>query len=80
MKLFGPKREEITGGWRKLHDEDLHDLFTLPHIRVIKSRRMRCVGHVACMGEKRNPHRPLVGKPEGKRRHGRPRHRWDKSY
>jgi hypothetical protein len=67
-RIFGPKRDEITGKWRKLHNEELHDLYPSPNIaRVIKSRRMRWAGHVARMGEKRGVYRVLVGKPEGKR-------------
>jgi hypothetical protein len=65
------------GGWRKPHNEELHNLYSSPSIiRIIKLRRMRCVRHVARMGEKRNVYRLLVGKPEGKRPLGRPRHRW----
>jgi hypothetical protein len=76
-RIFGPKRDGVTGGWRKLHNEELHTLYSLPCIiRIIKSRRMRWAGHVARMGEKRNVYRLLVGKPEGKRRLGRPRRRW----
>jgi hypothetical protein len=75
--MFGPKRDEVTGGWRKLHNEELRDLYSSPSIiRIIKSRRMRWAGHVARMGEKRNVYRLLVGKPEGKRPLGRPRRRW----
>jgi hypothetical protein len=67
----------MTGGWRKLHNEELHNLYSSPSIiRIIKSRRMRWAGHVERMGEKRNVYRLLVGKPEGKRPLGRPRHRW----
>jgi hypothetical protein len=67
----------VTGGWRKLHNEELHNLYSSPSIiRIIKSRRMRWVGHVARMGEKRKVFRLLVGKPEGKRPLGRPRCRW----
>jgi hypothetical protein len=66
----------VTGGWRKLHNEELHNLYSSPSIIRIKSRRMRWVGHVARMGEKRNVYRLLVGKPEGKRPLGRPRRRW----
>jgi hypothetical protein len=65
------------GGWRKLHNEELYNLYSSPSIiRIIKSRRMRWVAHMAQMGEKRNMYRLLVGKPEGKRPLGRPRHRW----
>jgi hypothetical protein len=77
-RIFGPKRDEVTGGWRKLHDEELHGLFSSPSIvRVIKSRRMRWAGHVACMVEVRNAYSILVGKPEGRRPLGRPRHKWE---
>jgi hypothetical protein len=75
--LFGPKRDEVTGEWRKLRNKELHDLYSSPSIiRIIKSRRMRWAGHVTQMGEKRNTYRLLVGKPEGKRPLGRPRCRW----
>jgi len=64
-RIFGPKRDEVTGEWRKLHNEELSDLYCSPNIvRVIKSRRMRWAGHVACMGERRGVYRILVGKPE----------------
>jgi len=77
-RVFGPKRDEVTGEWRKLHNEDLSDLYSLPNIvRVVKSRRMRWVGHVASMGQGRVVYRVLVGKPEGKRPLGRPRRRWE---
>jgi hypothetical protein len=67
----------VTGGWRKLHNEELHNLYSTPSIiRIIKSRRMRWAGHVARIGAKRNVYRLLVGKPEGKRPLGRPRRRW----
>jgi hypothetical protein len=67
----------VTGEWRKLHNEELNDLDSLPNIvQVVKLRRMRWAGHVACMGEERGVHRVLVRKPEGKRPLGRPRHRW----
>jgi len=66
-KMFGPKRDEVTGEWRKLHNDELSDLYSLPNIvRVVKSRRMRWAGHVARMGEGRVVRRVLVGKPEGK--------------
>ena len=77
-RVFGPKRDEVTGEWRKLHNEELSDLYSLLNIvRVVKSRRMRWAGHVACMGEGRGVHRVMVGKPEGKRPLGRPRRRWE---
>jgi hypothetical protein len=76
-RIFGPKRDKVTGEWRKLHNEELLDLYSSPSIiRIIKSRRMRWAGHVARLGEKRNAYRLLVGKPEGKRPLGRPRRRW----
>jgi hypothetical protein len=75
-RIFAAKRDEVTGRWRKLHNEELHDLYSsLSIIRIIKSRRMRWAGHVARMGEKRNAHRLLVGKPEEKTPLGRPRRR-----
>jgi hypothetical protein len=75
-RIFGPKREE-DGSWRKLHNEELHSLYSLPNIvRLIKSRRMRGVGHVARMGERRGVYRILVGRPESKRPLGRRRRRW----
>jgi hypothetical protein len=76
-RIFGPKRDEVTADWRKLHNEELHNLYSSPNIiRVIKSRRMRWAGHVARTGERRNAFRILEGKPEGKRPLGRPRRRW----
>ena len=76
--IFGPKRDEVTGEWRKLHNEELSDRYSLPNIvRVVKSRRMRWAGHVARNGEGRGVHNVLVGKPEGKRSLGRPRSRWE---
>jgi hypothetical protein len=76
--LFGPKRDEVTGEWRKLHNEELNDLYSLPNVgRVVTSRRMRWAGHVARMGEEKGVHRGMVGKPEGKRPLGRPRRRWE---
>jgi hypothetical protein len=72
-KISRPKRDEVTGGWRKLHNEEFHNLYCSPSIiRIIKSRRMRFAGYVARMGEKRNAYRILVGKPEGKKPLGRP--------
>jgi len=65
-RIFGPKRDEITGEWRKLHNEELNDLHCSPNIfQVIKSRRMLRAGHVAHMGDRRDVYRVLVGKPEG---------------
>jgi hypothetical protein len=76
-KIFGPNRDEVTGGWRKLHNEELRDLYFSPSIiRIIKSMKMRWAGHVARMGEKINAYRLLVGMPEGKRPLGIPRRRW----
>jgi hypothetical protein len=76
--IFGPKRNEVRGEWRRLHNEELNDLYSSPNfIRVIKSRRMRWVWHVACMGEERGAYRILVGRPEGRRPLGRPRCRWE---
>ena len=76
-RIFGPRRDEVTGEWRRLHNEELNDLYSSPNIvRVIKARRMRWSGHVACVGEERGVYRVLVGKPEGKRPLGRPRRRW----
>jgi len=75
-RVFGSKRDEVTGEWRKLHNEELRDLCSLPNIvRVVKSRRMRWAGHAVRMDEGRGVHRVLVGKPEGKRSLGRPRRR-----
>jgi hypothetical protein len=77
-RIFGVKRDEVTGEWRRLHDKELHDLHLSPNIiRVIKSRRMRLVGHVARMGEGRGAYRVLVGRPEGRRPLGIPRRRWE---
>jgi len=76
-RIFGPKWNEVTGKWRKLHNEELNDLYSSPNIfRVIKSRRIRWAGHVARMRERRGVYRVLVGNPEGKRPIGRPRRRW----
>jgi hypothetical protein len=77
-RIFWPKRKEVTGEWRKLHNEELHDLYSSPTIvPVIKSRRMRWAGNVARMGEGRDVYRILVGKPEGKSPLGKPRRRWE---
>jgi hypothetical protein len=77
LRIFGPKRDGVIGGWRKLHNEELHNFYSSPSIiRIIKSRRMRWAGHVARMGKKRNVCRLLVGNPEGKRPLGRQRRGW----
>jgi len=77
-RIFGPKRDEVTGEWRKLHNEELNNLYSSPNIvLVIKSRRMRWAGHVARMGEGRGVYMVLVGKPEERRPLGRPRRRWE---
>jgi hypothetical protein len=76
-RIFGPKRYEVTGDGRKLHNEELHNLYSSPNIiRMIKSRRMRWAGNIARMGTERNAYMILVGKPERKRPLGRPRRRW----
>jgi hypothetical protein len=77
-KMFGPKKDEVIGGSRKLHNEELHNLYCSPNItRIIKSRRMLLAGHVLRMEEKKNTYRVLVRKPEGKRQLGRPTRRWE---
>jgi len=77
-RIFGPNRDEVTGEWRKLHNEELNDRYCSPNnIRVTKSRRMRWAGHVAGMGKRRGVYRVLVGRSEGKRPLGRPRRRWE---
>jgi hypothetical protein len=77
-RIFGPKRDKVTGGWRKLNNEELHGLYSSPSIvRVIKTRRMRWAGHVARMGEVRGAYNILVGRPEWRRPLGRPRRRWE---
>jgi len=77
LRIFGPRKDEGTGEWRRLHNEELNDLYSSPNIvQVIKSRRMRWAGHVACMGEEKGAYRVLVGKPEGKRPLWRPTYRW----
>jgi hypothetical protein len=75
-RIFGPRRDEVTGEWRKLHNQELHDLYSSPSIIRIMKRRMIWAGHVARMEEKRNAYRLLVRKPEGNRSLGRPRCRW----
>jgi hypothetical protein len=76
-RIYGPKRDEVTGEWRKLHNEELHNLYSSPDIiRQGQSRRMRWAGHVARMGQERKVCKVLVGKPKGKRPLRRPRHRW----
>ena len=76
-RVFGPKRDEVTGEWRKLHNEELRNLYLPNIVRVVRSRRMRWAWHVARMGEGRGVHRVLVGQPEVKRPLGRPRRRWE---
>jgi hypothetical protein len=77
-RIFGPKRDEATGDWRRLHNEELNDLYSSPNIiRVIKSTRMRRAGHVARVGEKRGAYRILVRRLEGRRPLGKPRRRWE---
>jgi hypothetical protein len=77
-RIFGPKRDEVTGEWRELHNEEVHNLYSSPYIiRQVKSTRMGWAGHVARMGEERKVYKVLVGKPEGKRPLGRPRRRWE---
>jgi hypothetical protein len=75
-RIFGPKRDGVTGDWRKLHNDELQDMYSSPNIIRMKSRRMRWAVHIARLGEKRNAYKILVGKPEGKRPLGRPRHWW----
>jgi hypothetical protein len=77
-RIFEPKRDEVTGEWRRLHNKELYALYSSPNIiRVIKSRRLTWAGHVARMGERGGAYRALVGKPEGRRPLGRPRRRWE---
>jgi hypothetical protein len=77
-KIFGQKKDQVTGEWRKLYDEKLHLLYSSPNIiRQIKSRSLRWAGHVTHMGEESRVYKVLVGKPEGKRPLGRPRRRWE---
>jgi hypothetical protein len=76
-RIFGPKRDDVTGDWRKLHNDELHNLYSSPNIiRIIKSRRSKLAGQLARMGETKNAYRILVGKPERKRPLGRPRSMW----
>jgi hypothetical protein len=76
-RILGSKRDEVMGDWRKMHNEELHNLYSSPYIiRMITPRRMRRAGHVARIVEKRNKYRILVGKPRGNGPLGRPRHRW----
>jgi hypothetical protein len=77
-RIFGPKRDEVTGEWRRLHNKDCYALYSSPNIIwVIKSRRLRWAGHVACMGERRGAYRAFVGKPEGRKPLERHRHKWE---
>jgi hypothetical protein len=77
-RIFGPKRDGVTGEWRRLHNEELNDLYSSPNIiRVIKSRRLRCARHVARIEEGRGAYRILVGRPEERRQLGRPWRRWE---
>ena len=79
-RIFGPKRDKVTGEWRKLHNEELNDLYSsLSIFQVIKLRRMGLMRHVVRKGERKGVYRVLVGKPEGKRPHGRTRHRWEEN-
>jgi hypothetical protein len=79
-RIFGPKTDEVTGEWRRLHNKELHALYSSPNIiRVIKTRRLGWAGHVARMGERRGAYRALVGKPEGRRPLGRPRSTFEDS-
>jgi hypothetical protein len=79
-RIFGPKRDDVIGGWRKLHNEELHNLYSSPSIiRMTNSRRMRWTGHVARIGEKRNAYRILVAKPVEKRALGRPGRKWEEN-
>jgi hypothetical protein len=78
-KIFGPNWADVTGDWRRLHSEELHDLYSSNIIQVIKPRRMRLVGHLERMWERRRMYRVLVGKPERKRLVGRPRRRREDS-
>jgi hypothetical protein len=76
-RIYRSKRDEVAGEWRKLHNEELNDLYSLPNIVGDQVKKMRWVGHVACMGERRGVYSVLVGKPEGKIPLGKPRFRWE---
>jgi hypothetical protein len=76
-RIYGPKRDEVTGEWRKLYNEELHNLYSSDIIRQVKSKRMRWTGHVARMEEERKVYKVLVGNPERKRPLGRPRRSWE---
>jgi hypothetical protein len=77
-RILGPKRDEVTREWGRLHNKELYALYSLPNIiRVMKSRRLRWAGHVARIGERRGAYKALVGKPDGRRPLGRPRRRWE---
>jgi len=78
-KIFDPKTDEVTGDWRRLHNEELYDLYSSPNIRVIKSRRMRWAGHMTRIEDRRDAYRVLVGRPEEKRLLGIPRCGWEDS-
>ena len=75
-RIFGPTRDDVREEWRRLHNEELNNLYSSSNVRVIKMRRMRWAGHVTLMGEMRRVYRVLVGKPEGKRPLRRPSLRW----
>jgi hypothetical protein len=77
LRIFGPKMDEVTGEWRRLHNKELYALYSPNIIQVIKSRRLKWAGHVTRMVERRGAYRALVGKPEGRRPLGRPRRRWE---
>jgi len=78
LRIFGPERKEVAGGWKTLHSNELHDVYSAPNIiRVLRSRRMRWAGHVECLQKMRNAYRVLVGKPEGKKPLGRSKCRFE---
>jgi hypothetical protein len=77
-RIFGPEKDEVTGEWRGLHNKRLHALYlSVNIIRVIKSKRLRWAVHIACLGVRKGAYKVLVGKPEGRRPLGRPRHKWE---